>query len=213
MEFPSGPLLSLSLLSLLVVCGREPPREKGQQLPPNARPQLIQQRVQVLYSGNWAELLDPLVRDLPEPRPDQTPSTRRGPQTPGLIQPGDARRILQTAQEGRVTTAWNQLFGYGLASPSPEVTAQVKAKWGNPTMAGPAVDHLPRPLPADLEQLYAPKRMLAVRQRLKHRACADAIGWTQCVMSQVLGREQAVPVITAHLRRYSMGLMSNHSSS
>eukprot|EP00971_Amphidinium_carterae_P333865 6468864-Amphidinium_carterae.1 len=38
----------------------EPPREKGQQLPPNARPQLIQQRVQVLYSGNWAELLDPL---------------------------------------------------------------------------------------------------------------------------------------------------------
>eukprot|EP00971_Amphidinium_carterae_P260997 5177615-Amphidinium_carterae.1 len=55
--------------------------------------------------------------------------------------------------------------------------------------------------------------MLAVRQRLKHRACADAIGWTQCVMSQVLGREQAVPVVTAHLRRYSTGLMGNHSSS
>eukprot|EP00971_Amphidinium_carterae_P205803 4084276-Amphidinium_carterae.2 len=54
--------------------------------------------------------------------------------------------------------------------------------------------------------------MLAVRQRLKHRACADAIGWTQCVMSQVLGREQMVPVITAHLRRYSMGLMATHSS-
>eukprot|EP00971_Amphidinium_carterae_P035279 694516-Amphidinium_carterae.1 len=102
----------------------EPPREKGQQLPPNARPQLIQQRVQVLYSGNWAELLDPLVRNLPEPRPDHTTSTRRGPQTPGLIQPGDARRILQTAQDGRVTTAWNQLFGYGLARSKPNGATQ-----------------------------------------------------------------------------------------
>eukprot|EP00971_Amphidinium_carterae_P158656 3145151-Amphidinium_carterae.1 len=55
--------------------------------------------------------------------------------------------------------------------------------------------------------------MQAVRQRLKPRACADAIGWTQCVMSQVLGRDTMIPVITAHLRRYSMGLMGAHSSS
>eukprot|EP00971_Amphidinium_carterae_P088685 1754750-Amphidinium_carterae.1 len=71
-----------------------------------------------MYSGDWAELLDPLVRNLPESRPDNSMKAPRGPQTPGLIQPGDARRILQTAQDGRVTTAWNQLFGYGLAAPS-----------------------------------------------------------------------------------------------
>eukprot|EP00971_Amphidinium_carterae_P220627 4379930-Amphidinium_carterae.1 len=162
---------------------------------------------------SWAELLDPLVQGPAELSSHHPTPVPRAPQTPGLIAPGDARRILQAAQDGRVTTAWNQLFGYGLASPSAEVTSQVKQKWGNPTMAGPALDHLPRPLPSDLDQLYAPKRMQAVRQRLKHRACADAIGWTQSVMSQVLGREQMVPVIASHLRRYSMGLMGAHSSS
>eukprot|EP00971_Amphidinium_carterae_P117980 2337159-Amphidinium_carterae.1 len=55
--------------------------------------------------------------------------------------------------------------------------------------------------------------MLAVRQRLKPRACADAKGWTQRVMAQVLGRASMVPVVTAHLRRYSLGAMGVHSSS
>eukprot|EP00971_Amphidinium_carterae_P118053 2338946-Amphidinium_carterae.1 len=57
-------------------------------------------------------------------------------------------------------------------------------------------DTTPCPTSDDLAHMCSPKRVQEVWQRLKTRACADAAGWTQRVMAQLLAQASVLPIIT-----------------
>eukprot|EP00971_Amphidinium_carterae_P238737 4739245-Amphidinium_carterae.5 len=99
----------------------------GARLPPFARPHLIKHRLYLLHSGQWHSLLE-TVLDVPLWRPAKDVATN-----PGTVTPAAAKRIAAAAKEGKIGTAWKQLWSYGVATPNDHAAEAVEKKWAPPS--------------------------------------------------------------------------------
>eukprot|EP00971_Amphidinium_carterae_P199709 3963834-Amphidinium_carterae.1 len=133
--------------------------DTSERLAPHARPQLLQQRLELVQSGRWqpcAPDAAPTGSGTPEPRLGQAPSEGR-----------PARNLVRS---------WRQLWGYGVASADAKTVAHVRQKWGAATAALPAPH--PSMSTAMAYELSKGTSFLAAIGRLKPRIAADATGMT-----------------------------------
>eukprot|EP00971_Amphidinium_carterae_P312065 6203045-Amphidinium_carterae.1 len=141
--------------------------DTADRLAPHARPQLLQQRLELVQAGRWMELWDTATSRVPLMQP---------PQVPGLVNPTSAKNLQRAAQRGNLVRSWRQLWGYGVASADAKTVAQVQQKWGAAKAA------LPAPYsPMSTAQAYELSKgtsFLAAIGRLKPRIAADATGMT-----------------------------------
>ena len=102
----------------------EPPTPAQGNLPPQARPRLIQARLLLLHQGEWAELLAHLTTSA------ALPSRNRGgpPTRPGLLDGRACRGLVQAADTGRTHAAWRKLHTCGLAAVTSNTLAAIKIK-------------------------------------------------------------------------------------
>eukprot|EP00971_Amphidinium_carterae_P200578 3980278-Amphidinium_carterae.3 len=114
---------------------KESPNAK---LKPNARPLLIKQRLVLLHSGRWGELLQlALVSNV-------SPRSTTGGYNPGTTTPQAAKSLVSSAREGRIGPAWKQLWSHGIAPNTTETAEAVQHKWAPaPTTALPSITPLP----------------------------------------------------------------------
>ena len=82
-----------------------PPKPQGTALAPRSRPRLLQAQAQLFHDGEIGTLLLSLQPETEEPQQQHLP-----PRTPGHLTHADCHRLLQAGKQGRLTTAWKQLF-------------------------------------------------------------------------------------------------------
>ena len=150
----------------------EPPRPEGTTLPAHSRPRLVQARAQLFRDGDLDALLAHLAPD-----EEDCPEPPAPPRTPGVLQQSDCHRLLQAGKQGRLTTAWKQLFSCGIAPANDATAALLRAKW------------LPAPLfPEELRGRYSTPGVAkahlteeAIQQacrKLTRGSAMDALGWS-----------------------------------
>ena len=159
----------------------EPAKAPGSQLHPHVRPRLLQERVQLVMQNDWENLLLLLQPD--EGPPDNPPDTP--PRMPGLLTDEDCSRLMRAGRQGRVATAWRQLFSFGLALSNDRTQKLIESKW------------IPSPFfpdqlrgtylgPSDAKELLADDRLLQASRTLTSGSCTDALGWTHEAWRAVL---------------------------
>ena len=150
----------------------EPNKHGQRHLPPQSRPRLLQEQAQHFLRGDLAVLLAGMQAEASDTEPACSP-----PRVPGLLTPQDANRLLQAGRQGRLTTAWKQLFSYGVAAANATTERLFLQKW------------LPAPLfPAEVPGRYlsaAESRDLlpeaAIQQAAKtlpKGSAMDSLGWS-----------------------------------
>ena len=107
----------------------EPPRPASGRVPPQARPQLVRQRAELVMQNRWDKLATLL---LPTDAPSLPSSPLPSPQRLGLVTGPSAHKLMQAAKHWRLSAAWRQLFSYRLAPPTVETKATLESKWRPP---------------------------------------------------------------------------------
>ena len=150
----------------------EPPHPEGTTLPAHSRPRLVQARAQLFRDGDLDALLAHLAPD-----EEDCPEPPAPPRTPGVLQQSDCHRLLEAGKQGRLTTAWKQLFSCGIAPANDATAALLRTKW------------LPAPLfPEELRGRYSTPGVAkahlteeAIQQacrKLTRGSAMDALGWS-----------------------------------
>eukprot|EP00971_Amphidinium_carterae_P306803 6097283-Amphidinium_carterae.1 len=170
------PLIRQWSFRILVLAPRllwpAPPKPaEGARLPPFARPHLIKHRLHLLHSGQWRTLLD-TVLEVPLWRPAKDVAAN-----PGTVTPAAAKRIAAAAKEGKIGTAWKQLWSYGVATPTAHTAEAVERKWA-PQAEYPLPSPLPLASPDSVNNVLTPNRWKHALRKLKRGRAADAVGWT-----------------------------------
>ena len=192
------------LVSLVLTMPRwlwpEPHRNSGSQLHPHSRPRLLQERAQLLLQSEWDSLLASLQPDGSSPEnPPAVP-----PRQPGLLTDKDCKRLLRAGRQGRVATAWRQLFSFGLAPANDTTQKLIESKW------------LPAPLfpdqlrgtflsPADAKDLLTDERLLQVSRTLQAGSSTDALGWTHESWRSLLQLPHGRRLVREMLTLYACG--------
>ena len=98
------------------------------------------------------------------------------PQRPGLVTGPSAHKLMQAAKHGRLSSAWKQLFSYGLAPPTVETKATLESKWRPPQ---PDYQLEGRFLqPAEVAIFLDTATVQRATCALKAGTAPDALGWT-----------------------------------
>ena len=192
------------LVSLVLTMPRwlwpEPHRNPGSQLHPHSRPRLLQERAQLLLQSDWDSLMASLQPDgLPPDDPPDVP-----PRQPGLLTDEDCKRLLRAGKQGRIATAWRQLFSFGLAPANDKTQKLIEDKW------------LPAPLfpdqlrgtflcPADAKDLLTDERLLQVSRTLQAGSSSDALGWTHESWRSILHLPHGRRLVREMLTLYACG--------
>ena len=151
----------------------EPPKAPGSHLHPHSRPRLLQERAQMALQSDWEGLLTHV-------QPDATPPANPAdatPRTPGLLTDADCKRLMRAGRQGRVATAWRQLFSYGLALSNDRTQRLIESKW----LPAPLFPEQPRGTylsPSDAKDLVSDDHILQASRALTAGSCTDALGWT-----------------------------------
>ena len=148
------------------------PGKKGQHLPPNARPQLVKERAKAFLANDWALLIHEISHDTTISDPPSSPS-----RAPGVLTEADHGRLLHAARQGRLTTAWRQLYSYGVAAPTESTQRLLEQKW-LPVPHFPAERRGHHLTPADAHDLIQHPAILRASSTLPHVSSTDALGWT-----------------------------------
>ena len=178
----------------------EPAKAPGSQLHPHARPRLLQERAQLLLQNDWDSLL--LFLEPEEGPPDNPADTP--PRTPGLLTDADCHRLMRAGRQGRVATAWRQLFSFGLALSNDRTQKLIADKW------------IPSPLfpdqlrgtflsPSDAKDLVTDDRLMQASRTLASGCCTDALGWTHEAWRAVLQLPHGKRLIRELLTLYACG--------
>eukprot|EP00971_Amphidinium_carterae_P335939 6472043-Amphidinium_carterae.1 len=165
---------------------REGPNAK---LKPNARPHVVKQRLVLLHSGRWGDLLAEAMVSNVSSRSTMTSHN------PGTITSQAAKALVTSAREGRIGPAWKQLWSHGIAPNTAETAAAVQRKWAPaPSTALPSITPLP---PTEIaEAVTAQKQWLQATRKLKKGTAADAAGWT----TEAFAALNTFPATSGHLR-------------
>ena len=163
------------LLSLVLTMPRwlwPEPAYTGSALHPHARPQLLKERAHLFLSNDWAALLTVLA-------PDQDivdePAAR--PRAPGVLTDQDHRRLLQAAKQGRLTSAWRQLYSHGVAASNADTQAKLERKW-LPAPNFPTERRGHHMSLSDAQHILAPDSLLKAARALPQGSALDALGWS-----------------------------------
>eukprot|EP00971_Amphidinium_carterae_P007842 155282-Amphidinium_carterae.1 len=168
-----------------------PTRGSGNpKLAPNARPLLVKQRLTLLHSGRWGDLLAEAMLSNVGNRPNTVAHN------PGTITPQAAKALVSAAREGRIGPAWKQLWSYGVAPHSATTAEAVQRKWAPaPSTALPAIT--PCPPTETAEAVTAAKQWTQALRKLKKGTAADAAGWT----TETFVALTAFPATSGHFRQ------------
>ena len=157
----------------------EPPKAVDTALPAHSRPRHIRERCQWVHDHRWQDILraaeGPPVRTVPTSGPAAT--------TPGLLTTDSCKRLLSAAKAGRMTSAWKQLWSYGLAPACPATVEKIQAKW---LADGPPVDATFLPAsPAQMADLLQDTVLNDSVRQLHTGSTLDVFGWTHEVVHQL----------------------------
>ena len=100
----------------------EPPRQAGQKRQPYARQRLIRQKLQLLYQGNWMQLIHDSNTGITQ---------SRSPAGAGADDP-DHQLLLslkRAANRGRLGQSWKKLTGPGLQPWNETTINEIRQKW------------------------------------------------------------------------------------
>eukprot|EP00971_Amphidinium_carterae_P129774 2570395-Amphidinium_carterae.1 len=159
-------------------------------LKPNARPLLVKQRLSLLHSGRWGDLLAEAMMSNVGIRPNHAAHN------PGTITPQAAKALVSAAREGRIGPAWKQLWSHGVAPHSEDTAEAVQRKWSPaPATALPAIT--PSPPTETAEAVTSQKQWLLALRKLKKGTAADAAGWT----TEIFVALAAFPATSGHFRQ------------
>ena len=165
----------------------EPPKAPGTVLAPRSRPRLVQAQAQMFQDGDISGLLAALQPD-DGPQPQQHTPAR----TPGHLTHADCHRLLQAGKQGRLTTAWKQLFSYGVAGSNANTEQMLKDKWlPAPPFPVPLQGH--HASPAVAHEVLTEDAIRAASRKLNKGSAIDALGWSHeawiMVYNQPHGRQ------------------------
>ena len=178
----------------------EPPKPPGSQLHPHSRPRLLQERAQLVLQSDWETLLVLLQPpDAPPANPPDTP-----PRTPGLLTDADCKRLMRAGQQGRVATAWRQLFSFGLAPSNDRTQKLIQDKW-TPSPLFPDQLRGTYMSPSDAKELLTDDRLIQASRTLTAGSCTDALGWTHEAWRTVLQLPHGKHLFRELLTLYSCG--------
>ena len=172
------------------------PCKRGQHLPANARPQLFKERSQAFLANDWGLLLQAISEDTDPREPPPT-----APRSPGVLTADDHARLLRAAKQGRLTTAWRQLYSYGVAAANDATQTLLQQKW-IPAPAFATERHGHHMTPADAHDLLSADRLLKATRTLPHGSATDVLGWThetwQMVHKQPHGQQLHREILTLY---------------
>ena len=86
-------------------------------------------------------------------------------------------RLVQAGKQGRLTSAWKQLWSYGLASPTERTEALLREKW-LPAPLFPEETRGNYVMPAIAKDLLTEDKIQAATRELKRGTAIDALGWS-----------------------------------
>ena len=148
--------------------------------------------------SNWQGLADLLSASdtsaaaPPDPRPAQEP---------GLITSQSARR--QAAQQGRLTSAWKQLYSYGLAAPDPGTVRKVQDKWVPPQDNFMLEGRFAQA--RDIAETLADRHLTKAVRALKPGTAPDSLGWTTETWRALYQNAAVQPIFKELLVQYATG--------
>ena len=92
-------------------------------------------------------------------------------------------RFLHAARNGCLTSAWKQLWSYGLAPASPETVRKIQAKW----LGGgaPLSSDFTLATPAQMADLLAEASLTSAVHHLAAGSMPDVFGWTHVTTQQL----------------------------
>ena len=99
------------------------------------------------------------------------------PRRPGLLTQTDCKRLMQAGRQGRLTSAWKQLFSYGVAAATPETEKMVRDKW-LPAPLFPEDKRGHHATPAVARDVLTDDNLHAASRKLNRGSATDALGWT-----------------------------------
>ena len=164
----------------------EPPKPQGTVLAPRSRPRLLQAQAQLFHDGDFSSLLTSLQPDSAEPQQQHLP-----PRTPGHLTHADCQRLLQAGKQGRLTTAWKQLFSFGVAGCNSDTVQKIRDKW-IPAPLFPDTVQGHHATAAMVREVLTDEAVRAASRKLNRGSAMDALGWSHeawtLVFSQPHGR-------------------------
>eukprot|EP00971_Amphidinium_carterae_P077148 1524028-Amphidinium_carterae.3 len=122
---------------------------------------------------------------------------------PRTVTPAAAKRIANAAKEGKIGSAWKQLWSYGIATPDERTAEAVQRKWAPPAKY-PLPSHLPLAPSEVVNSILTQNNWKHALHRLKGGRAADAVGWTSNVF-QTLSTSAELDVL---LRRIMHDMMA-----
>ena len=125
------------------------------------------------------------------------------PQRPGLVTGPSAHKLMQAAKHGRLSSAWKQLFSYGLAPPTVETRATLESKWRPPQTDYQLEGRFLQP--AEVAIFLDAAAVQRATRALKPGTAPDALGWTSESWKVLASRPELLPVFRELLLQYVTG--------
>ena len=107
------------------------------------------------------------------------------------------------AQHGRLTSAWKQLFSFGIAPPTSDTREKLQVKWRPPSAAFQLEGRFLQPQEAGT--VLGPAAIRQANRGLKHGTAPDALGWTTETWLALTRRPETLPVFQEVLLQYVTG--------
>ena len=150
--------------------------------------------------NDWDALLAHLQPDTAPP--DNTASEPA--RTPGLLTEADCQRLMRAGRQGRVASAWRQLFSYGLAASNDDTQRLIEKKWLPPPLFPTQLrgTHL---CPTDAKDLLAEDRLIQVSKSLANGSSTDALGWSHEAWRTVVQLPHGKKMVRELLTLYACG--------